>query len=74
MPVSKSKINFPSILLPIFVLLCFIKIIWRYKWNSPYEAYPDNERTQKVAKDIFNVDNYIPDSNLKELIKRFNEF
>ena len=49
-------------------------IIWRYKWNSPYEAYPENERTQKVAKDIFNVDNYIPDSNLKELIKRFNEF
>lgn len=49
-------------------------IIWRYKWNSPYEAYPENERTQKVAKDVFNADNYIPDANLKELIKRFNEF
>jgi len=20
-------------------------IIWRYKWNTPYEAYPENERS-----------------------------
>lgn len=20
-------------------------IVWRYKWNTPYEAYPENERT-----------------------------
>ena len=20
-------------------------IVWRYKWNSPYEAYPEKERT-----------------------------
>lgn len=49
-------------------------IIWRYKWNSPYEAYPEKERTQKVAKDVFNLDDYIPNASLKELIKRFNEF
>ena len=49
-------------------------IIWRYRWNSPYEAYPDKDRTQKVAKDVFNVDDYIPNAELKGLIKRFNEF
>lgn len=49
-------------------------IIWRYKWNTPYEAYPENERSQRVAKDVFNVDNYIVSAEMNELIKRFNEF
>ena len=25
-------------------------IIWRYKWNTPYEAYPEKERTQRMRK------------------------
>lgn len=49
-------------------------IVWRYKWNSPYEAYPEKERTWRVAKDVFNDKNYIPDDEMKELAKRFNEF
>ena len=49
-------------------------IIWRYKWNSPYEAYPEKERTQRVAKDVFNDKDYTPDEEMEELAKRFNEF
>ena len=49
-------------------------IIWRYKWNSPYEAYPEKERTQRVAKDVLNDENYTPDDTIKELAKRFQEF
>lgn len=48
-------------------------IVWVYKWNSPYEAYPENERPQRVAKDVFGTD-YKPDAEVQELIKRFNEF
>lgn len=49
-------------------------VIWRYKWNTPYEAYPENERTQRVAKDVFNDEKYTPSAEVQELIKRFNEF
>lgn len=49
-------------------------IIWRYKWNSPYEAYPEKERTWRVAKDVFGDKNYTPDAEMEELAKRFNEF
>lgn len=49
-------------------------IIWRYKWNTPYEAYPEKERTQRVGKDVFGIDDYKPTDNVKELAKRFNEF
>lgn len=49
-------------------------IIWRYKWNSPYEAYPEKDRTWRVAKDVFNDSNYVPDDEMEELAKRFNEF
>jgi hypothetical protein len=49
-------------------------VIWRYKWNTPYEAYPENERTQRVAKDIFEDDQYTPSAEVQELAKRFNEF
>lgn len=49
-------------------------VVWRYKWNTPYEAYPENERTQRVAKDIFKDEKYTPDAAVQELIKRFNEF
>ena len=49
-------------------------VIWRYKWNTPYEAYPEKERTWRVAKDVFGDKNYTPDAQVKELAKRFNEF
>nr|UVX53799.1 MAG: hypothetical protein [Bacteriophage sp.] len=45
--------------------------MWRYKWNSPYEAYPEKERTWRVAKDVLNDENYKPDDVVKELAKRF---
>ena len=35
-------------------------IIWLYKWNSPYEAYPEKERQSVVGKDMFNDDKYKP--------------
>lgn len=49
-------------------------IIWLYKWNTPYVAYPENERSTRVAKDVFGDENYTPTAEVKELIKRFNEF
>lgn len=49
-------------------------IVWLYKWNTPYEAYPLEVRPKIVAKDIFKDENYIPSEEVKELIKRFNEF
>jgi len=49
-------------------------IIWLYKWNTPYVAYPENERSARVAKDVFGDENYTPTAEVKELIKRFNEF
>lgn len=49
-------------------------IVWRYKWNTPYEAYPENERSQRVAKDVFGDENFKPTAELEVLIKRFNEF
>lgn len=49
-------------------------IIWRYKWNTPYEAYPEKERTQKIAKDIFKVDDWKEPAHITELSKRFIEF
>lgn len=49
-------------------------VVWRYKWNTPYTAYPEKDRTAKVAKDVFGDENYEPDATVKELIRRFNEF
>lgn len=49
-------------------------IIWRYKWNTPYEAYPENERTQRVAKDVFNDEKYTLSAEALELAERFVEF
>lgn len=49
-------------------------IIWRYRWNTPYEAYPENERTRRVAKDVFKDENYKPTAEVEWLAKRFNEF
>lgn len=49
-------------------------IVWLYKWNTPYEAYPEKERASIVAKDVFKDGNYIPSVSVKELAKRFQEF
>lgn len=49
-------------------------VIWLYKWNTPYEAYPIEQRASIVAKDVFKDDKYNPSADVKELIKRFNEF
>lgn len=48
-------------------------VVWRYKWNTPYEAYPEDCRDRIVAMDVFGKE-YHPDDDVKELIKRFNEF
>jgi len=45
-----------------------------HKWNTPYTAYPVNERSAIVAKDVFHDERYVPTAEVKELIKRFNEF
>ena len=49
-------------------------IVFLCKWNTPYEAYPENERASKVAKDIFGDEHYVMSDALKTLAVRFNEF
>ena len=49
-------------------------IIWLYKWNTPYEAYPADKRAAIVAKDVFGDEKYIPSDQVKALAKRFLEF
>lgn len=49
-------------------------IIWLYRWDTPYEAYPQQERPSRVAKDVFGNENYKPSQELKDLAKRFVEF
>lgn len=49
-------------------------VIWLYKWNTPYEAYPTEQRASVVAKDVFKDEKYIPSKEVEELSKRFVEF
>ena len=49
-------------------------IVWLYKWNTPYEAYPADKRASIVAKDVFKDEKYVPTAEVKELSKRFIEF
>ena len=49
-------------------------IVWLYKWNTPYEAYPIDKRASIVGRDVFGDEKYVPTAEMKELIKRFNEF
>lgn len=49
-------------------------IVWRYKWDTPYNAYPESERTKRVALDVFKDENYAPSEEVQMLIQRFNEF
>ena len=49
-------------------------VVWLHKWNTPYEAYPANQRAGIVAKDVFKTDKYIPSDEVKMLEQRFIEF
>lgn len=49
-------------------------VVWLCKWNTPYEAYPIDVRASVVAKDVFHNEKYVPDAEVQELMKRFNEF
>ena len=49
-------------------------VVWLYKWNTPYEAYSENERASRVAKDVFKDGGYVPSPAVVELGKRFIEF
>lgn len=49
-------------------------VIWLHKWNTPYEAYPVDQRRTVVAKDVFKDEHYIPSEEVQLLEKRFNEF
>lgn len=49
-------------------------VIWLYKWNTPYEAYPIEKRASVVGKDVFQDEKYVPTAELKQLAKRFLEF
>lgn len=42
-------------------------IVWLYKWNTPYEAYPEKERASKIAKDVFKDENWIMPIAVQEL-------
>lgn len=46
-------------------------VVWLYRWNSPYEAYPADKRAAIVAKDVFKDDKYVPTAEVNELAKRF---
>ena len=49
-------------------------VIWLHRWNTPYEAYPINERASIVAKDVFKDEHYVPSEEVQCLAKRFLEF
>lgn len=49
-------------------------VIWLYKWNTPYEAYPEKERDQRVRKDVFGDSECQISDDTKELAVRFIEF
>lgn len=49
-------------------------VIWLHRWNTPYEAYPINERASVVAKDVFKEEHYTPSEEVQQLARRFLEF
>lgn len=49
-------------------------VIWLHRWNTPYEAYPINERASVVAKDVFKDEHYTPSEEVQQLARRFLEF
>lgn len=49
-------------------------VIWLYKWNTPYEAYPEKERASRVGKDVFGSETWTADDDVKQLAERFIQF
>lgn len=49
-------------------------VVWLNKWNTPYEAYPLEDRASVVAKDVFGDEKYTPTEEVKMLERRFLEF
>lgn len=49
-------------------------VVWLYKWNTPYEAYPEKERERKVAEDVFGTSEWEAPIHVQELARRFVEF
>lgn len=49
-------------------------VIWLYKWNTPYEAYPEKEREKKVRTDVFGGNQWTPNDAVIQLSHRFVEF
>lgn len=49
-------------------------VVWLYKWNTPYMAYPEKDRSKKIGQDVFGIDDYMPSPEVIELGKRFVEF
>ena len=49
-------------------------VVWLYRWNTPYEAYPQKESPSIVAKDVFKDEHYKPSEAVKYLAQRFIEF
>lgn len=49
-------------------------VIWLHKWNTPYEAYPEKERDEKVRKDVFGDSKWEINDDTRELATRFIEF
>lgn len=49
-------------------------VVWLYKWNTPYEAYPEKERAERVAKDVFGDSKWTASVSVQNLAKRFVEF
>ena len=49
-------------------------VVWLYRWNTPYEAYPQKDRASIVAKDVFKDEKYKPSEEVQNLAQRFIEF
>ncbi len=50
-------------------------IVFLYDYRSPYQAYAENEREDKIVKDYFSDEpKWKPDKEVKAAIKRFEEF
>ena len=49
-------------------------VVWLHKWNTPYEAYPQDKRASIVAKDVFKDENYKPSEEVQNLATRFIQF
>lgn len=50
-------------------------IVFLYDYRSPYQAYSESERENRILKDYFSEEeDWTPDEEIKAAIKRFEEF